>query len=293
MRRPHLFRLFLPALVVAVTVTAPTATQPAVKKLLFLTHAGLFKHPSLGPAEQAVMAMGKAGGYEVTTLEGYKQEAEKLDLSMVTPGFLNQFDGLMLMTNGNLPFTTVQKRAIMDFVGGGKALIGAHCATLTHYDTPEFGEMFGAYYLRSIVPGSQISQGRITILKVENPTHPATRMLGPSWPLVEEYYRFGTSTWDASRPDENRSQVGNYPIPLAFSRDKVRVLLSIDTERTDLSNLTAVTKGGDYPQAWEKEYGKGRVFYTALGHREDIWGTDPVFRAHVNGGIRWALRLEQ
>jgi type 1 glutamine amidotransferase len=86
--------------------------------------------------------------------------------------------------------------------------------------------------------------------------------------------------------------VGNYPIPLAFSRDKVRVLLSIDTERTDLSNLIAVTKGGDYPQAWEKEYGKGRVFYTALGHREDIWGTDPVFRAHVNGGIRWALQLE-
>jgi type 1 glutamine amidotransferase len=50
--------------------------------------------------------------------------------------------------------------------------------------------------------------------------------------------------------------------------------------------------GGDYPQAWYRTYGKGRSFYTALGHRDDIWSNDPVFRAHVLGGIRWALGLE-
>ena len=46
------------------------------------------------------------------------------------------------------------------------------------------------------------------------------------------------------------------------------------------------------PYTWVRTHGKGRVFYTALGHREDIWATDPVFRAHVLGGIRWALGLE-
>ena len=50
--------------------------------------------------------------------------------------------------------------------------------------------------------------------------------------------------------------------------------------------------GGDYPQAWYQDFGEGRSFYTSLGHRDDIWSNDPVFQAHVVGGIRWALGLE-
>jgi len=293
MKSSNVFGIGLAALLVASTLGAPAATQPpARKKLLFLTHAGLYKHPSLAPAEKAVIELGKSGGYDVTTLEGYKQESDKIDLSIVTPEYLSQFDGLMLMTNGNLPFTPAQKRGIVDFVRNGKALIGVHCATLTMYDYPEFGEMLGGYYLRSLVPTNQVTQNRISVLKVEDQTHPATKMLGTSWPLVEEFYIFGTTVWDKSRPDENVSQVGRLPIPMAFSRDRVKVLLSLDTERTDLSGLTGVNKGGDYPQAWSRSFGKGRTFYSALGHREDIWGTDPVFRAHINGGIRWALGLE-
>jgi hypothetical protein len=41
-----------------------------------------------------------------------------------------------------------------------------------------------------------------------------------------------------------------------------------------------------------QDFGEGRSFYTSLGHRDDIWSNDPVFRAHVVGGIRWALGLE-
>ena len=86
--------------------------QPARKKLLFLTHAGLYKHTSLGPAEKAVIELGKSGGFDVTTVEGYKQEAEKLDFSFLTPEYLAGFDGLMLMTNGNLPMTDAQKKGL-------------------------------------------------------------------------------------------------------------------------------------------------------------------------------------
>ncbi len=54
------------------------AEQPtARKRLLFLTHAGLYKHTSLGPAEKAVIELGKAGGFDVTTVEGYKQEKSR------------------------------------------------------------------------------------------------------------------------------------------------------------------------------------------------------------------------
>ena len=282
-------------LLIAVALALPAVTSSQAqgpRKLLFLTHAGLYKHPSLEPAEKAVMELGKTGGFDVTSLEGFRQNADAIDLSAVTPAYLAGFDGLMLMTNGNLPFTDVQKTAIMDFVRNGKALIGTHCATLTLYNDPKFGEMFGAYYLRSMIPTNQVTRGRIGVLKVEDQSHPATKMLGPSWPLNEEFYEFGKTVWDASRPDENVSQVGRLPILLPFSRDRVNVLLSLDTERTDLTDLQNIQKGGDYPQAWSRQYGKGRVFYTSLGHREDIWANDPVFRAHIRGGIRWALGIE-
>src|SRR5471032_2744976 len=229
----------------------------ARKKLLFLTHAALYKHSSLGPAEQAVTELGKAGGFDVTTLEGYKQESAKLDLSFLTPSFLAQYDGLMLMTNGNLPLLDDQKRAIVDFVRNGKALVGVHCASLTLYDYPEFGEVLGAYYRRSIIPTNVVGQ-KMGVLKVEDPSHPATKMMGGSWTVAEEFYQFGTAVWDASRPTEQISQVGRLRIPMAFSRDRVHVLLSLDTDKTDLTGLgPEVVKGGDYPQACRARSAKG------------------------------------
>jgi type 1 glutamine amidotransferase len=265
---------------------------PPRKRLLFLTHAALYKHASLGPAEAAVTEYGKTGGFDVTTLEGYKQDSAKLDMSFLTPEYLSQFDGLMLMTNGNLPLTDTQKRAIVDYVRNGKALVGVHCASLTLYDYPEFGEVIGGYYRRSIIPTNVVGQ-KMGVLKVEDPSHPATKMMNGNWTVGEEFYQFGTALWDASRPTEQISQVGRLHIPMAFSRDRVHVLLSLDTEKTDISDLgPEITKGGDYPQAWSRTFGKGRSFYTSLGHRDDIWSSDPTFRAHVIGGIRWALGIE-
>ena len=278
--------LLVAAIVIAVLGNVVATQAPAQKRLLFLTHAGLYKHTSLGPAERAVTDLGKAGGFEVTTVEGYKQEASQIDLKFLTSDYLAAFDGLMLMTNGNLPLTDAQKKSLIDFVAAGKGFIGAHCASLTFYDYPAFGDMLGGYFRRSI------RQNAIAVLKVEDPTHPATRMLGGSWPVVDEFYHFGTAPWDASRPKENIDVLFGNHIPMGFARDRVHVLLSLDTTKTDISNLPDVVAGGDYPQAWWRDYGKGRSFYTSLGHRDDIWSNDPVFRAHILGGIRWALRLE-
>jgi type 1 glutamine amidotransferase len=280
------------AALVSLLLTTVQASRPALsqevppKKLLFLTHAGLYKHSSLGPAEQAVIELGERGGFEVTTVEGFKQAPDALDLSFLTPEYLEQFDGLMMMTNGNLPLTLDQRRALVEFVRSGKGFVGTHNASLTLYDYPEFGEMLGAYFRQPI------QQGRIVVLKVEQTDHPATRMLGDSWPVVDEFYHFGTAAWDPERPDENVDVLFGNRIPLGFSRDRVRVLLSIDTERTDIAGLPGVERGGDYPQAWYRTFGNGRSFYTSLGHRDDIWSNDPVFRAHLLGGIRWALGLE-
>jgi type 1 glutamine amidotransferase len=286
MKRALLVLLLASVGVSAAAFAKAAAGQAAPKRLLFLTHAALYKHTSLGPAEKAVTELGKTGGYEVTTVEGYKQDAKQLDFSFLTPEYLNQFDGVMMMTNGNLPMSDAQKKMLTDFVRGGKALIGAHCASLTFYNYPEFGEMLGGYFNRNL------PQGTIAVLKVEDTKHPATKMLGAGWPLVDEFYLFGTAPWDAARPDDNIDVLFKNKIPMGFSRSKVHVLLSLDTEKMDMSKQPNLVRGGDYPQAWTREYGKGRTFYTSLGHRDDIWSGDAVFRAHINGGIRWALGLE-
>ncbi len=139
---------------------------------------------------------------------------KQLDFSFLTPEYLNQFDGVMMMTNGNLPFTDAQKKTLLDFVRGGKAFIGAHCASLTFYNYPDFGEMLGGYFNRNL------PQGTIAVLKVEDAKHPATKMLGAGWPIVDEFYLFGTAPWDAARPDDNIDVLFKNKIPMGFSRDK-------------------------------------------------------------------------
>ena len=262
------------------------AASQQPKQLLFLTHAGYYKHTSLEPAEAAVTSWGPRAGFEVTTVQGYLQDAESLDLSFLDAEYLSQFDGIMMMTNGNLPLTDSQKDALVDFVRDGGGFIGVHCAALTLYTYPRFGEMLGAYFRRAI------QQNHVFVLKVEDTDHPATRMLGDSWPIVDELYQYGTAAWTSARPEENVDVLFDNRIPMGFSRDRVNVLLSIDTEKTDMEGLVDMEPGRDYPQAWSRDYGQGRSFYSSLGHRDDIWSNDPVFRAHITGGIRWALGLE-
>jgi type 1 glutamine amidotransferase len=277
----------------------------ARKKILFLTYPGVgapgsHGHASLPAAEEQAVEYGKAGGFDVTTLKGYEPGVGKQDLTFFTPAYLNQFDGLMMMANGEIGLTAVQKKAIVDFVRSGKAFIGVHCATVMLYDFPEYGEMLGGYYFQSIstpLLGNDVpvNQRRIGVLKVEDNTHPATRMFASSWPIAEEFYTFATAPWSASAPELNISSPGDFKAPLGFSRDRVHVLLSLDTEHTNLDGLAPrarIRKGGDYPQSWWRYWGNGRVFYTSLGHLPETWINDSAFRAHLTGGIRWALGLE-
>lgn len=255
-------------------------------RLLFLTYAGLYKHASLEAAEHTVTDLGREGGFDVTTLQGYQYEPEELDLAFLTADYLAQFDGLMMMTNGNLPLTDDQKAAIVAFVRDGKGFIGVHNAALTLYDYPPFGEMLGAYFRRPI------SQERPFTLRVEDHDHPATRMLDSTWTLQDEFYQFGTAAWDPAHPDDNVDVLFGNRIPVGLSRDRVHVLLSIDTRASDIEGIPDMVPEGDYPQAWYQNFGEGRSFYTALGHTEALWTGNATFRAHLLGGIRWALGLE-
>jgi type 1 glutamine amidotransferase len=93
---------------------------------------------------------------------------------------------------------------------------------------------------------------------VRDPKHPATRGLEPAFHVFDEIYQF--KRYDPAR---------------------VHLILGLDAH-------PETGAPGKYPLAWTREQGKGRVFYTGLGHRPDVIAA-PWYRAHVRGGIEWAL----
>ncbi len=291
----------------AATVAGPTAIearQTARKKLLLLTHNTFYNHAGLEAIEANVPRWGKDGNFEVTSLQGYRQtlactiqqpcDASAVDLSIVTRAYLRQFDAIMFSVNGELPFSDNAKQALLDFVyKDGKGMVFIHQSMVTNYTWKPWGELLGAYMSGGPLFDSMNQTKRPMTLKIENSTHPATRHLPQGWTLHDEFYQFAKKVWDPATPTENLGPT-KHPVPMAFSRDKVHVLISFESEKTDFTGTPkGWEKGGDYPQAWYQNFGQGRTFYTSLGHRADLWTSDPTFKAHIVGALRWALRLEQ
>ena len=98
---------------------------------------------------------------------------------------------------------------------------------------------------------------------VEDSSHPSTRHLGGGFEITDEIYQFR-----------------------GWSRDKVHVLLRLDPQSIDVGKGKRVDR--DYALSWVRLYGRGRVFYTALGPPREVW-EDERFRLHLLEGIRWAM----
>jgi type 1 glutamine amidotransferase len=172
------------------------------------------------------------------------------DLSTLTSSGLGAYDVLFFaLTSGELPLSAEQRAAILGFVSGGGGFLGAHSATDTLYGWPEYGEMVGAYFREH--PWTQ--QGTVV---VEDASHPAAAGVGSQFSINEEFYTFR----DNPRP-------------------RVQVLLRLDA--------ASVGASGDYPLAWTRAHGRGRVYYNALGHFSSTW-QDPRFQRQLRGAITWA-----
>ncbi len=243
MFRPLLL-LFLCAL------TAPAAP----KRVLYVTTSAGFRHDCL-PLSQAVMReLGeRSGAFEVVATE---------DTSLINAGTLREFDVLYFFTSGELPLSDQQKADLLAFVRRGKGFGGAHSATDTFYTWPEYGDLIGA-----IFNGHPWAQ-EVTI-RVEDPTHPITRGLAPTFRFSDEIYQFRN-----------------------FARDRVHVLLSLDTASVDLTAPGVADPNGDFPLAWYRNYGAGRVFYTALGHPNETW-LDERFQTLITNAIIWLAGGEE
>jgi type 1 glutamine amidotransferase len=75
-----------------------------------------------------------------------------------------------------------------------------------------------------------------------------------------------------------------------YSRDKVDVLASIDVSSVDLNHPNVHRADGDFPIAWIKTYGKGRVFASHLGHGDAMWDDARMQRMYLEA-IKWAVGM--
>ena len=143
----------------------------------------------------------------------------------------------------------------------GKGFVAAHSGATAFFSWPEFGEMIGGRFDEH--PWG-ITHATVV---VEDPRVPAMRGLPARRSVSDEHY-----------------QLKN------FSRDRVRVLAHLDPSKLDLTQPLVHRKDADFPVAWAQEYGRGRVFYSTLGHAVESWD-DPVLQQMYFNALRWSLRL--
>ena len=168
---------------------------------------------------------------------------------------LAAFDAVFFFTTGELAFTEENKQALLDFVEGGGVFAGAHNATDTFYEWPAYGEMIGGYFDNH--PWHQE-----VAVRVEDPAHPANRHIPNGFRLSDEIYQFRAP----------------------YSRDRQRVILSLDADSVPMDDPRIRRTDGDFALSWERPQGEGGVFYTALGHRPEVWTSD-WFRRHLVEGV--------
>jgi type 1 glutamine amidotransferase len=262
--------------------------QAAPKKVLVVTVTEGFRHSSIPTAEKVLGELAQKSGLftvEYARVEPSepqfkgadgKPDKTKVDAAIkevlaqkMSPEALKQYDAVIFAnTTGELPLP--DKQAFLDWIKSGKGFVGMHSATDTFHQFEPYLDMIGAQFLRH---DKQVEVEAIN----QDQECPACRHLGPTWKVFDEIYQFKD-----------------------FNRSKVHGLLTLDKHP---NNKTP----GDYPISWCKEYGKGRVFYTSLGHREDIWDPNTpatferknsreiaeAYQKHILEGIKWALGLEK
>lgn len=229
------------------------------KRLLFIGESKGFQHDSVSYAAGVLWKLGRETGLWDTFI---RTDSEWLTKKKLANGArnLDDFDAVFFFTSGSLAMDESQKADLLSFVrDDGKGFLAAHSATDTFYDWPEYGEMIGAYF--DDHPWTQ-EVG----INVEDPGHPAVAHFGPRFTITDEIYQFRAP----------------------YSRDKVHVLMSVDTSTVDLSNPRVKRTDGDFAVTWVRDYGRGRVFYSSLGHAEQVWGRPDIQKMWVEA-VRWAM----
>jgi len=197
------------------------------------------------------------------------------DVSMYLPENLKRFDAI-IFNNSNGPWIrpteadmhkfrshgsdpdAVEKllrRSLLDWISRGGGIVAYHHAVggNTHWD--EFQDLLGMRYW-----GNPWNEE--VAIRLDEPDHPLLAAFeGKDFRLTEEIFQFRGP----------------------YSREKLRVLMSLDVSKTNMSVPWVHRTDDDFGLAWVKQHGKGRVFYCAIGHRTEHWWNRTILRFYLDG----------
>lgn len=251
------------ALLAACLLAAPaSAADPGAKKhLLVLGASDFFAHDSVSHAMFTMAKIGERTGlFDVRFRTDFELlSKEKLGGNRKN---LDYFDAVLFYTQGDLDLSDAQRADLMRFVKeDGKAILVAHSGTDSFRGNwPEYIDMVGGAFVNH--PWHQKVR-----VRVEDRSHPISEHFPATFEITDEIY-----------------QVDRY------SRDKVRVLLGLDSTSVDLTKKGVQRADRDFALAWVRKYGKGRVFTCLLGHREEVWD-DPGIQRMWLEAFRWAVGI--
>jgi len=189
------------------------------------------------------------------------------DLSLLKYPKIKEFDAVYLNNVCGMVHNDPEVReGILRFVREGGGIGGHHAVTFANNNWPEFAEMMGGWAGAHHVEKQTI--------KVDDPNSPLTKAFGAaSFEHTDEFYQFPPSS--------------------PYSREKQHILLSIDVEKSDRATdsrfcAQCTRPDQDYGLAWIRTYGKGRTYFTPLGHT-NIFYTDPRWTQHVLAAVQYLL----
>ncbi len=254
-------RTALAALLVAGLAGVTAQEAPKRKRILAIGQTKGFQHDSTSDGLATLWKIGKESGLWDTYIRTDTQLITKKKLGANAKN-LDYFDAIFFYTSGELDLDDEQKQALLEFVRTeGKGFMAAHSGVDTLYTWPEYGELVGGYF--DLHPWNQFKAKIVN----EDGKHPATAHFPADFFLFDEIY-----------------QLKNY------SRDKVRVLMRLDVADVDLTKKGVHRTDKDFAVSWVRNYGKGRVFVSTLGHRTEIWEHPQVQKMWLEAA-KWVMGL--
>jgi type 1 glutamine amidotransferase len=233
------------------------------KKVLFFTKSSGFQHSvitrkdgKLSLAERILTEAGKEHGFEVVASK---------DGRLFDPDKIGEWDAFAFETTGDLttpgphkdgePMSKEGKQAFLDAIHGGKGFIGMHCATDTFHSQ---GDKLDPYI--EMIGGEFITHGAQQVAQIDvfDPDFPGAKPFGTEFKINDEWYA------------------------LKNLADNLHVIMGYDTKEMK----GPMYQRPNFPMTWARHHGKGHVFYTAMGHREDVW-ENPMYQGLLIGALNW------
>jgi len=248
----HLVLLLTAALALGIAPPASRAAgTDASFRVLVFSKTLGYRHASIADGIRALRGLGGANGFAVDATE---------DSGAIAPGNLARYRVVVFLSVTGEVLNADQRAAFKSYVTNGGGFAAIHGAVFGPLACEDQWAWYGEVFCCAFKDHSGVVPATVDI---EDPDHPSTAGLPARWQRTDEWYNFDGTP-----------------------RGRARVLATVDE-----STYHGGTMGKDHPIAWCRDVGKGRMWYTAMGHTESTFA-EPLFLRHLLGGISYAADIQ-